>query len=206
MSDEAPAAWFERLYRQAAAGEAEIPWDRGGPNPYVAGWFAREGVEGRGRRALVVGCGLGDDAEHVAGLGFEVTAFDVAETAVRTARARHPGSAVRYRTADLTDPPAQWAGAWDLVVESLTVQSVPRSLRPLVTRHIAGFVAPGGTLLLLAGVLPDGVDEEDGPPWRLRRDEVDAFAAAGLTAADVERFTGDDGRTRWRAVFSRAAG
>ncbi len=200
--EEPPSAWFERLYRAAEAGTAAIPWDRGGPNPYVTDWFTRGGVTGGGRRALVVGCGLGDDAEHIAGLGFAVTAFDVSETAVRACRRRHPGSPVDYRTADLLDPPREWARAWDLVVESLTVQSLPRTVRDTVTRNLAGFVAPGGTLLVMSGALPEAV--ADGPPWPLTRPEIEAFGTDGLTATQIEFIPGADS-DRWRAAFSRAA-
>ncbi|MCC5670705.1 class I SAM-dependent methyltransferase [Nostoc sp. CHAB 5784] len=35
-----------------------------------------------GQKALVIGCGLGDDAEAIASLGFEVTAFDISPTAI----------------------------------------------------------------------------------------------------------------------------
>jgi 2-polyprenyl-3-methyl-5-hydroxy-6-metoxy-1,4-benzoquinol methylase len=45
-------------------------------------WAQNRGVDGRGRRALVVGCGLGQDAEYVAGHGFDAVAFDIAPTAV----------------------------------------------------------------------------------------------------------------------------
>ncbi|MDZ7952448.1 hypothetical protein [Nostoc sp. DedQUE09] len=35
-----------------------------------------------GQKALVIGCGLGDDAEALAHLGFEVTTFDISPTAM----------------------------------------------------------------------------------------------------------------------------
>ncbi len=117
--------WFEPLYRAAERGEREIPWDRGEPNPAIEAWV--RGLDGTGRRALVVGSGTGDDAELVAELGFATTAFDIAETAVAIARRRFPGSRVDYRVADLLDPPAEWAQAFDFVLESITVQSMPVS-------------------------------------------------------------------------------
>ena len=199
--DEAPTAWFDRLYEAAEAGTATIPWDRGHANPYVTDWFA--GADGAGRRTLVVGCGLGDDAEDIAGRGYAVTAFDVSAAAVRACRRRYPESAVDYRVADLLDPPPDWYRAWDVVVESLTVQSLPPSVRATATRNLASFVAPGGTLLVMSGVLPDGAGPE-GPPWRLSRADIEAFATDGLTATDIAFLPGDDA-DRWRASFSRAA-
>jgi 2-polyprenyl-3-methyl-5-hydroxy-6-metoxy-1,4-benzoquinol methylase len=77
----------------------------------------------------VVGCGLGEDAEFLARLGFATVAFDFAHTAVEAARRRHPGSPVRYQVANLLDPRQEWREAFDLVIESLTVRSLPRSFR-----------------------------------------------------------------------------
>jgi hypothetical protein len=74
----------------------------------------------------VIGSGLGDDAELVVSRGFRTTAFDISPTAVRGARARSHGSPVDYHVANLLDPPPAWGGAFDLVIESMTVQALPR--------------------------------------------------------------------------------
>ena len=152
-----PTAWFEQLYSSALRGEVPMPWDRDQPNFLLARWT--EGLAGAGRRALVVGCGLGADAEHLARLGFDTEAFDVSESAIETARARHPDSAVRYRTADLLDPPADLLGAFDLVVEIYTVQALPVTVRQTAITNVTRMVAPNGTLVAI-GV---GRYENDGP-------------------------------------------
>jgi hypothetical protein len=51
---------------------------------------------------------------------------------------------VAYRTADLLDPPAEWDRRFDLVVECITVQSLPEPPRREAIERIGGFVAPGG--------------------------------------------------------------
>ena len=76
-------------------------------------WAENRGVDGRGRRALVIGCGLGQDAEYVAGLGFDAVAFDIAPTAIRVARDRFRWSPVDYLVADLLAPSAEWHQAFD---------------------------------------------------------------------------------------------
>lgn len=199
-----PTAWFERLYRSAERGEAEVPWGRGAPHPKLLEWFGEHEPCGRGRRALVVGSGLGDDAELVAGRGFETVAFDVAPTAVATARRRFPGSAVEYVAADLLDPPARWAAAFDLVVEVLTVQSLPDSHRRAAIENVGALVAPGGTLLVIASARDERDGPVDGPPWPLTRAELDAFASARITPLRIEDLR-EPGARRWRAEF-RAAG
>ncbi|HMJ37598.1 MAG TPA: class I SAM-dependent methyltransferase [Baekduia sp.] len=195
-----PTGWFERLYAAARTGDAIVPWDREAPHPLLIGWTQEHELEGAGRRAMVVGAGPGHDAEHVAGLGFATTAFDISETAVHAAQERHPDSRVEYVAADLLDLPAEWIGAFDLVVEIMTVQALPDPPRRAAIASVARLVAPGGTLLVVAAA-HDGGAREGGPPWPLVREEVEAFAAGGaLTTVAVEEHADPH---RWRAAFRR---
>jgi SAM-dependent methyltransferase len=197
-----PTGWFERLYAAASDGEAVVPWDRGGPNPLLVEWTSGRDLAGVGR-ALVVGAGLGGDAEHIAGLGAETVAFDVSPTAIATARARYPASRVEYVTADLLDPPTAWTRAYDLVIESLTVQSLPLSVRRAAIANVAAFVRPDGRLLVIAFA---GLDDDtfEGPPWPLSRDDVESFTSEGLAIERLEDIAGaDDGPHRWRVEFIR---
>ena len=197
------ADWFERRYAAAERGEAAIPWDRGSPNPVLVRWAEERGLDGAGRRALVVGSGLGSDAELVAAHGFDTVAFDVSPTAVKLARERFPGSRVEYVVADLLDPPEEWRRAFDLVVESLTAQSLPDPPRREAIAAVSGMVAPGGTLIVNAAIAGDQ-DFGDGPPWPLTRAEVEAFATGGVRAVRIEIVAGGaPGERRWRAEFTR---
>jgi SAM-dependent methyltransferase len=195
--------WFERLYEAAADGDAVVPWDHDEPRPSLVEWMERRGLEGAGRRAIVVGCGFGAEAEYIAGLGFDTLAFDISPTAIRLARERHPDSRVNYTSADLLDLPADWVGAFDLVVEVITVQSLPDSLRAQAIAGVANLVAPGGTLIAIAAARDHDGEPVDGPPWPLTRDEIDSFARSGaLEPVEIERFT--DTMPRWRAEFRRS--
>jgi SAM-dependent methyltransferase len=195
-----PTGWFETLYSQAAAGRAEVPWDVLEASAHLRDFPL---PAGEGRRALVVGCGNGRDAEHLAAAGYAVTAFDIAPTAIELARGRHPGSPVDYVVADLLDPPAHWRQAFDLVLESNNVQALPAAVRAGAIPVIGGFVAPGGTLLVLAAAAV--AQPGDGPPWPLTRAEIDAFAVDGLVPLSVEHVATPDTTFpgRWRAVFTR---
>jgi SAM-dependent methyltransferase len=205
LADGDPTGWFERLYRAAESGATEVPWARRVPNRYVVDWAEQRGLVGAGRRALVVGCGLGDDAEYISGLGFLTVAFDVAESAVRACRQRFPDSTVGYQTADLLDPPPEWTAAFDLVVESMTVQALPRSLRATATANVSELVAPDGTLLVLAAPLGADDDPDDGPPWPLDRSEIEAFGIGDLAQIRIEELTDPPSPVirRWRAEFRR---
>jgi SAM-dependent methyltransferase len=198
-----PTGWFEPLYAAAARGEGEVPWDGNAPAANLVAWTSARGVDGRGRRALVVGCGLGDDAEHVAGLGFATVAFDISPTAIRLARERFPDSAVEYVVADLLDAPHEWAEAFDFVVESITVQALHASVRPRAIAAIGRTVAAGGTLLVLSAAR-EPEEPADGPPWPLTRAEIESFESGELSRVRIEKIALEDGH-RWRAEFRRAA-
>ena len=195
-----PTGWFEPLYAEAAHGRAVIPWDRGGPHPLLVEWAEARSAPAPGQRALVVGSGPGSDAAYLAGLGWTVTGFDVAPSAVAAARHRFAAAGVDFVVADVLDPPADWTGAYDLVLESYTVQSLPVRLRPTVTSRIRRFVAADGTLLVLAAA--EDAHRAAGPPWPLTRDEVESFAGDGLQAVRIEDLGTADAR-RWRAEFHR---
>lgn len=202
-----PTGWFEPLYVAADEGATTVPWDRGAPHPLLVEWATACGLEGRGRRAIVVGCGFGEDAEYAAGLGFATVAFDIAATAVRAARKRFPASTVEYLTADLLATPTEWREGFDLVVEIMTVQSLPDGLRPRATAAVADLVGAGGTLIVIAAARDERDGAVDGPPWPLTRGEVEAFGEGGLRAVRIEdlQMTPDPAGRRWRAEFSRPA-
>lgn len=197
-----PTGWFERLYAAGEAGEVSMPWDRDGPRQPLADWIGDRGIRGNGRRALVIACGLGADSEYLAELGFHTDAFDISETAIRTVHERYPDSAVRYRVADMFDPPAEWTHAFELVVEIFTVQALPRRMRQESIQAVRNFVAPGGTLLVIAAKQADGADLDEGPPWPLTRSDMESFAGNGLSMVSLEELP--DG-IEWQAELTAEA-
>jgi SAM-dependent methyltransferase len=106
--------WFERLYAEAAGGQAVVPWDRRAPHPLLVEWIEQRPAL-CGSRTLVVGSGLGDDAAYLAAQGYRVIAFDISHSAIEAARRRSPTSPVDFRVADLLNPPAEWREHFDLV-------------------------------------------------------------------------------------------
>ncbi|HWS32431.1 MAG TPA: methyltransferase domain-containing protein [Actinoplanes sp.] len=197
-----PTGWFERLYAGARTGDAVVPWDVAAPSARL---LALDLPPGAGRSALIVGCGPGRDAEHVATLGYTTTAFDISATAIDLARERHPGSPVDYVVADLLDPPPHWHQAYDLVLESNNVQALPAAIRAAAITATAGFVAPGGTLIVLAAATTRIDTDGSGPPWPLTRTEITGFATGGLHQVSLDQVDapGTALPTRWQAIFRR---
>jgi SAM-dependent methyltransferase len=169
---------FEQMY--AAAGEdlAALPWASLKPFPLLVEWLDGAGAAVSGE-ALVVGTGLGDDAEELARRGFTVTAFDFSPTAIERARERFPESGVDYRVADLLELPPEWRERFDLVVEIRTLQSLPIADRHAAATAIAGTVAPGGLLWLFA-LGRESHQPGETRPWPVTTEELAVLEAAGL--------------------------
>jgi hypothetical protein len=193
-----PTSWFETLYAEGDAGVVSMPWDREEPHPLLREWIEAPGRQRRGT-AVVVGCGLGADAEYLAGQGFVTSAFDLSETALRVARSRHPDSAVDYCRADLLALPGSWADGFDLVVEIFTLQAIPDPPRTEAAVGVRSLVAQGGTLLAVQ-FRHDGSEPADvGPPFPQTEVAMRALATDGLDLVALESLEG----SRWRGEYRR---
>src|SRR6266481_8493149 len=182
-----PTGWFETLYQEGEAGKSTVPWANLCPNPFLLDFWKTHPLPTAGKTALTIGSGLGDDAEQLAAWGFRTAAFDISETAIRASRKRFPATSVEYCAANLLAPPAAWCRTFDFVFEANTLQVLPAALRPRAIENIAGFLRPGGLLLLIArGREPS--DPEGQIPWPLTRAELSAFTMADLEELSFEDF------------------
>ncbi|MGW0436428.1 FAD-dependent oxidoreductase [Micromonospora sp. NPDC003197] len=135
------AGWEERYRTRPAL------WS-GRPNPQLV----VEAAELTPGRALDVGCGEGADARWLAERGWQVTAVDIATTALDRAAAHaaavggQVGDRIEWVHADLRDqPPAE--DAYDLV--SAQFMQLPGEVRQKMFARLAAAVARGGTLLIV---------------------------------------------------------
>ncbi|MFI4859894.1 MAG: class I SAM-dependent methyltransferase [Phycisphaerales bacterium JB063] len=182
---------FEALYAQVDGDPARVPWADLAPNPILQRWLREQGAVRPGQRAAVVGCGLGDDANRLAELGYETLGFDVAPSAIAWARQRFDRHRLGFETADLFDLPAQWRRGFDLVVEIYTFQALPMAVRPDAMDHAASLVAPGGRLVVVCR----GRDADEPAtklPFPLIRAEFDRLTRTGLVETRFEDFMDDE--------------
>jgi ubiquinone/menaquinone biosynthesis C-methylase UbiE len=184
-----PKGWFDAFYAEAGGDESAIPWANLTPNPQLEHWLRDK--NGEGQTALVIGCGLGDDAEAVAVRGFAVTSFDISLQAIAWCKRRFPNSQVNYVVADLLVPPSEWQGTFDLVVEINTLQVLPEDLRTAAMKSAANFLAESGDLLVIARAR-EPEEDRGAMPWPLTRAELAEFESLGLTQVHFEDFLDDE--------------
>jgi SAM-dependent methyltransferase len=193
---------FEEIYAQAGDDLAAIPWVSLAPMPALVDWLDRQPGPG-GQRALIVACGLGDDAEEVSRRGYRVTAFDLVPAAIAHCRARFPGSAVDYQVTDVFRLPAGWLQKFGLVVEIRTLQSIPLAMRGEAAASIASTVAPGGRVFV-HGLARDEDEPPGTRPWPLSPRDLAAFTGAGLTETEMtSQFAGPGRKHTVTAVYTR---
>ena len=178
MAHDFDQQYWERHWQHATAGTAAA---RGPaePNPHLV----RETHGLTPGTALDAGCGDGGEAIWLASRGWRVTAADISAEAIARAAARAAPDdvpqAVHWLQADLT----VWApGAqFDLVTTHYAHPSMPQ---PAFYQRLSGWVAPGGTLLVVGHLRTAGHGHE--PP-----------AEASVTVADV---TATLDPSRWDVV------
>jgi SAM-dependent methyltransferase len=183
--------WFDALYAQAYGDNEKVPWADLEPNRFLVQWSESVNLKGNGRTALVVGCGLGDDAKFLYDLGFRVTAFDVSPKAIEWAKKIHLKTKIEFFTADLFETREKWTNAFDFVLEVYTVQALPLNLRQKTIDAISEFVAEKGELIVVTRGREND-EEPEGLPWALSYRDLSRFESNGLKQIDLVEMLGDE--------------
>jgi 2-polyprenyl-3-methyl-5-hydroxy-6-metoxy-1,4-benzoquinol methylase len=137
---------FEFIY---LTGAARITWHVEEPTPLID-TALRNGWLRPGQRVLEVGCGLGSNGEHLARLGFDVTAVDLSAVAIRKAeqRLRSKGLRAKLYQADFLEGLDE--EPFDAVLDRATMHAFAEGpKRDAFARNLAAMVKPGGALLLI---------------------------------------------------------
>jgi len=143
MKHEFDQDYWQSHWQQSSADEAGLVVP---PSPYLA--IELDGLPPGS--ALDVGCGTGAEALWLAAHGWQVSGLDISAAALERARAleargaERSGASVRWVEADL----GRWepAETFDLVTTHYAHSDMPQLA---LYERIAGWVAPGGTLLIV---------------------------------------------------------
>ncbi len=182
-----PTGWFDSIYTDAQGDHRAVFWADLEPCPYLMKWLKNCRFSHTKRTAIVVGCGVGDDAEALSEAGYEVTAFDISPEAIRLCKNRYPETRVHYLVADLFAYPAEWAERFDLVYECNTIQVLPGKYRTQARDAMVSLLAPQGYLLVSCRSRLKG-EQEDDIPLPLDKEEIDGFIRCGLREKSFEAY------------------
>ena len=183
-------------------------WDIGRPADELQK-LVDEGAFHSCRRVVDLGCGSGTDAIYLARKGFEVTAIDIAPTALSRAqlKAHSAGVHVQWLLADVLAPPH--LEPFDLIYDRGCYHVVRNQSLSAYIETVRRLSHSGTRFLLLAarqqegaaaGGALDGVTEEE-----LRYDFLPLFDLERLREIRLESTQPGTGPPGWAALFCRAA-
>jgi SAM-dependent methyltransferase len=187
QDEDNPTGWFDSIYTDAQGDHSAVFWADLEPSPYLLGWLKNCVFKHTGRKAIVIGCGVGDDAEALSEYGYEVTAFDISPEAIRLCKNRYSDTTVNYLVADLFDYPSQWAESFELVYECNTIQVLPGKYRIQARDAMISLLATQGYILVSCRSRLKG-EQEDDIPLPLDKEEIDGFIRCGLSQESFEAY------------------
>lgn len=199
--DEA-TGWFNDYYKEANKQIGTVAWAKGEPNPFLSEYL--DSFNGRPSKAIVIGCGLGDDAFALYAAGFDVTAIDISPEAIAWAKERFEGADIDFRVADLFSLPSELLAQFDFVFEAFTIQSLPLALRDRVITAIASLMRPEAKLLAVCNAKLDH-QKFDGPPWPLTFNELRLFTMKECRELEFSIYENDSPLSplKVRALFQK---
>ena len=97
-----------------------------------------------GARVLDVGCGDGRHALYLAGLGFQVDAFDISENGIRKLNEIRDENQLPIRTAVCDVLDFDYREGYDLIIAHGVLQFIAREKQPEIIRFLKKWTNPGG--------------------------------------------------------------
>jgi len=191
--------FFETVYETGRP-----PWDIGRPQPVFVQLAEAGEILGD---VLDAGCGTGENALYLAGLGHTVVGVDSAPTAIERARAKaaERGVAATFLVADAMNLTIV-GRTFDTVIDSGLFHALSDLDRPCYARNLAEVLKPGGRYFMLC------FSDQEPPgygPRRVTRAEIeetfaDEWRIEYIRPARFAHQLSDDGARAWLARISRA--
>lgn len=158
--------------------DGDTPWEKGEHHPALPLFLDSHQALFKNRpRIFHPGCGFGRDAAFLAPLATSVTALDISEEALNTARNLHSHTNIRWAQADLFNWPEK--DSYQLVWEHTCLCAIPPTTRPDYAQIIHQVLEPHGLLCGIFFLNPNRHPNE-GPPFPISREELHALFDFGF--------------------------
>lgn len=182
-------------------------WDKGFPSTHLKA--AVEAGTVKPGRAVVLGCGTGTNAIYLAKKGFDVTAIDIAPTALNRAeeKAEKEGVKIHWLLADVLAPPMH-IETFDFIFDRGCYHGVRSNDAEGYVKTVKRLSRLGTHILILAGNANE--ERHYGPP-RVTEEELRSDFSSGFDFArlDTVRFDSVDpqeqGALAWSVLLRRKA-
>jgi SAM-dependent methyltransferase len=132
---------FEEMYK------AVPPWEIDGPQSEIVHLAERGEIKSP---VLDVGCGTGENALYLAGLGFEVVGIDIVPVAVEKAlgKAKQRSLTATFLVLDALNL-QELQGSFNTVIDSGFFHVLPDKKRPVFVKSLATVLHPGGIYFMM---------------------------------------------------------
>lgn len=172
-----PEFWNE-LYRSDQAG-----WDLGTPTPAFADLLETKRLAPG--KILVLGSGKGYDAVLFARHGFDVTAIDSSDEAMKLARQLAAGNdvSINFVQEDMFDYSLEISDEFDYVLEYVTYCAIDPARRPEYAAMIPSLLKDSGKFIALFFPLDD---RPGGPPFSVSMDEISRLFGMKMELVSLE--------------------
>jgi len=136
-----------------------IPWDRGAVSPALLGWL--EGGALAFGRVLIPGCGYGHEAVELARRGFQVTALDIAPTALEHLAEMLAAAGVDVERVCADALTWQPSHSFDAIYEQTCLCALDPEHWPAYEQQLFAWLRPGGKMFALFMQ----TERANGPPF-----------------------------------------
>lgn len=179
------------------------PWDIGRPQKE----FIRLAEEGEiSGKVLDAGCGTGENALYLAGLGFEVWGIDAAPSAIKKAKgkAKERGITVNFLVCDALKLQSL-QNKFDTIIDCGLFHVFSDEERPIFAASLSSELSPGGKYIMLCFS-----EHEPGSygPRRITQAEISTTFSKGwkinyIREAELETTLGPDSVKAWLSSITR---
>ena len=186
----------------------DIPWEKGSPAPPLLELLNKKdkSIWGDGS-ILVPGCGTGHDVRALAAEGLKPLGLDLAPLALDHALTHPIARSETYELGDFLDSSWRTGKTFTAIWEHTCYCAIDPSRRPDYAQACAELIAPGGHLIGVFFLTPNGPGEEDdGPPFNTSIAELDERFSPWFQKVDSwvpsNYYPGREGK-EWVAIYRR---